>query len=441
VFAVAVAAFALATGVSGAYFPANIVAGSYYANIITNFSGFGLTTANITVLTAINTTRPYDFQLNESVNGAPLNCTSLAPFYNTTDKATNYFCFGYDRTIRHNTILNLYGLAGQARNILVQNLSLLAVTPQHPYNITTVVVLDGNVVLNESVTTKVVNITNYASSGKKNTVISNASVSCGDITPVYVTGNLSISIVPYLCFYNNSILMSANSINQTINESVLTNFNLGRVINDTTLYGMKVDIYEPDFTAMGISMPGGYGQFYAVGTDVSSTNSLLHYYYVLVNATYPCFAPQGPLSAVSLYKNSDNATITVPLQLSISSENGNLCRATFMFYDGQNVSILYRIPSRGSSSTSTTTSTTTAPTTTVQQHNNPSSSTTVSTTTSVSTTVTTTVPPATITVPPTNNTAAHKAKEKKVRDTAAVTIAVSAASTASIGSLRRFGRH
>ena len=76
-------------GISSAYFPANIVAGSYYANVITNFSGYGLTTANITVLSKINTTDYYLFSFNDSANGLQLNCT--APYSNGSD--SDYFCY------------------------------------------------------------------------------------------------------------------------------------------------------------------------------------------------------------------------------------------------------------------------------------------------------------------------------------------------------------
>ena len=416
-------------GISSAYFPANIVAGSYYANVITNFSGYGLTTANITVLSKINTTDYYLFSFNDSANGLQLNCT--APYSNGSD--SDYFCFGFNRSIRHNTILNLYGLIGNATNYISQNLSILAVAPQHQYKISTKIFLNGNVVVNESVQTKVINITDINSS--QESLTKGITLNCQNVGPSYITGNLTITLYPAECYYNGGVNQSSLDTNSIIQNAVLSNITAGKIYNQTLKFNnVSIEVYKP-LNLTG-KTPRGYSGFYYVGTYADYNGSYLPAM-AKVQSVYACNLPVGPLSGIEYYGNYSSY-----VSLYEYYKGGSDCYLDFYFPASMNISIIQRLPTKGSHITTTTINTTTTTTTIPQHHNNPSTKTTTVSTTTIhtTTTVSTTVPTTTIKQAPQTSNNKKQQEEKNTRNTAAVAVVVTSASTAAFGSLRRAGK-
>ena len=428
--AIAITAFLsiLLLGISSAYFPSNIVAGSYYANVITNFSGYGLTTANITVLSKINTTDYYLFSFNDSANGLQLNCT--APYSNGSD--SYYFCFGYNRSIRHNTILNLYGLIGNATNYVSQNLSILAVAPAHPYKISTEIFLNGNVVVNESVQTRMINITDINSSQQSFT--KGITLSCQDIGPSYITGNLTITFYPAKCYYYGKVNQSSLDTNSIIQNAVMSNVIENKVYNKTPIYNnVSIEVYKP--LNLNGKIQNGYSSFYYVGAYTDYNGSYLPSI-AEVQSVYECNLPLGPLSGIEYYQNYSSH-----INLYEYYKGNSDCYLDFYFPTSMNISIIQKLPVGGLHTTTTTINTTTT-TTIPQHHNNPSTHTTTVSTTTVSTTTTisTTAPTTTIKQEPQTNNNKKQQEEKNTRDTAAVAVVVTSASTAAFGSLRRSGK-
>ena len=415
-------------GISSAYFPANIVAGSYYANVITNFSGYGLTAANITVLSKINTTGYYLFSFNDSANGLKLNCT--APYVNGTN--SDYLCFGYNRSIRHNTILNLYGLIGNATNYISQNLSILAVAPQHQYKISTEIFLNGNVVVNESVQTKVINITDINSSQESFT--RGINLSCKNLGPSYITGNLTLTFYPAQCYYGGKLNQSSLDTNSIIQNAVLANVISNMAYQDLQYDNVSIEVYKP-LNLTG-KVPGGYSGFYYLGAYAYYNGSSLPAI-AEVQSVYGCYLPKGQLSGIEYYGNYSSY-----ISLYEYYKGNSDCYLDFYFPASMNISIIQRLPTSGSRLATTTINTTTT-TTIPQHHNNPPPSTTTTTTTTVPTTtiISTTVPTTTINqVPTQTNNNEKQQEEKNTRDTAAVAVVVTSASTAAFGSLRRAGK-
>jgi len=415
-------------GISSAYFPANIVAGSYYANVITNFSGYGLTTANITVLSKINTTDYYLFSFNDSADGLQLNCT--APYSNGSD--SDYFCFGYNRSIRHNTILNLYGLVGNATNYISQNLSILAVAPQHPYKISTEIFLNGNVVVNESVQTKIINITDINSSQESFT--NGITLNCQNVGPSYITGNLTITFYPAQCYYGGNVNQSSLDTNSIIQNAVLANITASKIRNQTLEYNnVSVEVYKP-LNLTG-KIPRGYSGFYYVGAYTDYNGNYLPAI-AKVQSVYACNLPAGPLSGIEYYGNYSSY-----VSLYEYYKGNSNCYLDFYFPASMNISIIQKLPTGGGHPTTTTINTTTT-TTIPQHHSSPSTQTTTVSTTTIhtTTTVSTTVPTTTINQAPQTNNNKKQQEEKNTRDTAAVAVVVTSASTAAFGSLRRAGK-
>ncbi|MEM0154961.1 MAG: hypothetical protein QW814_03970 [Methanothrix sp.] len=416
----------LLLGISSAYFPANIVAGSYYSNIITNFSGYGLTSANITVLSKINTTDYYLFSFNDSANGMLLNCT--APYANGSD--SDYLCFGYNRSIKHNTILNLYGLIGNATNYISQNLSILAVAPQHPYEISTEIFLNGNVIVNESVQAKIINITDINSS--KNSFMHGITLNCQRIGPSYITGNLTLTFYPAQCYYGSQLNLSSIDTNSIIQNAVLGNVISNRLYHLLQYQNVSIEVYKPlNLTGR---VPRGYSGFYYVGAKTYYNGSYLPTI-AEVQSVYTCDIPKGPLSGIEYYGNYSSY-----VSLYEYYKGNSECYLDFYFPAGMNISIIQKLPVSGHSITTTTINTTSTTTTIPQHQNTPSPKSTVTTTTTTTTTtVTTTVPTTTIAQKPKNNNK-NTQEENNTRNTAAVVVVVTSASTAAIGSVRRSGR-
>ncbi len=413
-------------GTPYAYFPKNIVAGSYYANIITNFSGYGLTVANITVLSKINTTNPYFFYFNDSANGQSLNCTT--PYLNGS--FMDYYCFGHNESIRHNTILDLYGLLGNATNYISQNLSILSVTPQHQYYISTEVFLNGNVVVNESVASKMVNITDINSSQQSS--VSGISLDCANEGPAYITGNLTLSFYPVNCYYNGAISSYAINSNSIISEAAISNVISNKVYNGIAYSNLSLKVYRP----MNVSskVPPGYSSFYSVGAHLYYGNGTVLPSIVKVQSVYQCNLPKGPLSGLEYYQNQSGY-----IRLYEYYKSGSNCYLDFYFPAWDNISIIQKLPANGKPLTTTTINTTT--TTTIPQHHAYHPTTTTTSTTSTTTSTTTTTIKPTTTVPPTQPLNNNKNQEEKnTRDTAAVVVVITSASTTAIGSIRRSGK-
>lgn len=415
-------------GISSAYFPANMVAGSYYANVITNFSGYGLTTANITVISKINTTNYYLFSFNDSADGLQLNCT--APYPKGSD--SYYVCYGYNRSIRHNTILNLYGLLGNATNYISQNLSILAVAPSHPYNISTEILLNGNVVVNESVQTKIINITDINSSQESFT--SGISLNCRSIGPSYITGNLTLTFYPAKCYYNGQLNLSALDTNSIIQNAVLANVISNNTYQELQFQNLSIEVYRP----LNISgtVPNGYSSFYSLGALTRYSNGSYLPSIAEVQSVYACSLPRGPLLGVE-YDGNFSSQISLYEYYKGNSD----CYLDFYFPSGMNISVIQKLPSGGKALTTITINTTTT-TTIPQHHNRPTPKPTKATTTSVSTTTTTVSTTVTTTIAPTPQTKNNKKQqeENNTRNTAAVAVVVTSASTTAFGTMRRFGR-
>jgi hypothetical protein len=405
-----------------AYIPSSIVAGSFY-DLSMPFNGFGLTSANATLVTTINTTNPYYFSFNSSVNGYGLSCA--APV--TSGNYSKYVCFADNVPIHHNTILNLYGILGNATNLLSENFSSLAVTPIRNYSIDTQLLLNGNVTLNQSVVTKTVGISDY--SGQQTTKLYNLTLNCSDLPVIYATHNLSVKIVPDICYTDNASVAAGAQPSSSEEYSIYFNMSNSRLQYRGSVSDVNVTVSYPAFAPGEI--PSGYEGFLAFSISATSSGKPLPSFSYLYS-TYRCSLPIGPLSAIA-YSGSGAAKVAVS---TVKVPNG--CQADEGYWSGPTIVVLQQIPVPGLHLT-TTIITTTVPTTTVAPSNNGGGvvRTTYTTTSTTSSTIPSTVPPTTIT----QNTAPQpESQQQKTRNTAAVTVAITSASTAAIGTVRRSGR-
>ena len=404
-----------------AYIPSSIVAGSFY-DLSMPFNGFGLTSANTTLITTINTTNPYYFSFNSSVNGYALSCAAPA----ASGNYFKYVCFADNVPIHHNTILNLYGILGNATNVLSENFSSLAVTPVQNYSIDTQLLLNGNVTLNQSVVTKTVGISDYA--GQQTTKLYNLTLSCSNLPVIYATHNLSVKIVPDICYTDNASVAAGVQPDPSEEYAIYFNMSNSRLKDSGSISGVNVTVSYPSFTSGEI--PSGYEGFLAFSINATSSGKPLPSFAYLYS-TYACSLPIGPLSAIA-YSSSGASKVAVSM-----SRVSNGCQATEGYWAGPTIVVLQQIPVPGLHFT-TTVSTTTV-TTTVAPSNNGGGvvRTTYTTTSTTSSTIPSTVPPTTIT----QNTAPQpESQQQKTRNTAAVTVAITSASTAAIGTARRSGR-
>ena len=406
-----------------AYIPSSIVAGSFY-DLSMPFNGFGLTSANATLVTTINTTNPYYFSFNSSVNGYALTCSTPV----TSGNFSRYVCFADNVPIHHNTILNLYGILGNATNLLSENFSSIAVTPVRNYSIDTQLLLNGNVTLNQSVVTKTVGISDYA--GQQTTKLYNLTLSCSDLPVIYATHNLSVKLVPDICYTNNASVAAGVQPNPSEEYSIYFNMSNSRLKYNGSISNVNVTVSYPAFTLGEI--PSGYKGFLAFSINATSSGKPLPSFSYLYS-TYRCSLPIGPLSAIA-YSGAGAAKVGV----NVYGVSGG-CQAVEGYWSGPTIVVLQQIPVPGLHFTTTVT-TTTVPTTIVAPSNNGGGAvrTTYTTTSTISSTVpSTTVPPTTITQ---NTGPKPESQQQKTRNTAAVTVAITSASTAAIGTVRRSGR-